>query len=153
MISLKNSDFACVILWLQTKNPTIFNVICWVVGTNNSSTKHLMFQALIFFIISIDLGHSKFFIYVYEKSLKSKKINWNDFRKDFCKKLWRKNNSRNIRSLVHESFVPGTQRIMMRIVGFLVFLLDISWIIQIWPRIKFPLQKYFDPIGQQGFWH
>ena len=33
------------------KNPTIFNIIHWDDGTNDSSTKHLMFQALFFFFI------------------------------------------------------------------------------------------------------
>ena len=30
-------------------NPTIFNIIRWVAGTNDSSTKRLMFQVLLFF--------------------------------------------------------------------------------------------------------
>ena len=37
--------------WLA-RNPTIFIIICWIVGTNDSSTKRLMFQVLFFFIIS-----------------------------------------------------------------------------------------------------
>ena len=40
----------------------------WVDGTNDSSTKRLMFQALFFFIISYGLiGHSKLFIYFFVK--------------------------------------------------------------------------------------
>ena len=34
---------------LQIRNPTIFNKIRWVAGTNDSSTKCLMFQVLFFF--------------------------------------------------------------------------------------------------------
>ena len=31
------------------KNPAIYNIICWFAGTNDSSTKRLMFQVLFFF--------------------------------------------------------------------------------------------------------
>ena len=34
-------------------------------GTNESSTKSLMFQVLFFFILFIDLGHSKLFIFIF----------------------------------------------------------------------------------------
>ena len=70
------------------------------------------------------------------------KINWNDFCKEFCKELWKKNNTWNIRHLVDESFVPANQRIILKIVGFLVFSYHVS-IIQkqnfecIWPRYPF----------------
>ena len=33
-----------------TRNPTIYNIIRWFAGTNDLSTKSLMFQALFFFI-------------------------------------------------------------------------------------------------------
>ena len=33
----------------DTLNPTVFNIIHWVDGANDSSTKRLMFQALLFF--------------------------------------------------------------------------------------------------------
>ena len=36
-------------------------------------------------------------------------MNWNDFCKEFCKKLW-KNSTWNIRLLVDESFIQVTQR-------------------------------------------
>ena len=49
----------------------------WVDGT-----KHLMFQALFFFIISYRL-----YFYFCKIIKKNKKINWNDFCKEFCKKL------------------------------------------------------------------
>ena len=39
--------------------------------------------------------------------MKNKKINRNDFCKEFWKKLWTKNNTWNIRCLVDESFVPS----------------------------------------------
>ena len=34
---------------VNSKNPTIFNILHWVEGTNDSSTKCLMFQVLFFF--------------------------------------------------------------------------------------------------------
>ena len=34
-------------------------------GTNESLTKRLMFQVLLFFILFIDLGHSKLFIFIF----------------------------------------------------------------------------------------
>ena len=37
-------------------------------------------------------------------------MNWKAFCKVFCKKLWIKNNTRNIRRLVDDSFVPLSQR-------------------------------------------
>ena len=88
---------------IETKyciNPTIFNIIRWVDGTNDSSTKHLMFQALFFFIISYRLRALKTLYFYFCKFI------------NFCKEFW------NIRCLVDESFVPATQRIILKIVGF-----------------------------------
>ena len=41
---------------------------------------------------------------------KNKKNNWNNFCKEFCKKLWKKNDTWNIRCLVDKSFVPANQQ-------------------------------------------
>ena len=38
----------------------------------------------------IDLGHSKLFIFIFDNLWKNKRINWNDFCKESCKKLWKK---------------------------------------------------------------
>ena len=54
-------------------NPTIFNIICLVAGTNDSSTKRLMFQALFFFIISYWLKALKT-LYLYKKNWKLKQF-------------------------------------------------------------------------------
>ena len=51
-------------------------------------------------------------------------MNWQDFCKEFCKKLWNKNNTWNIKHLVDKSFVPVTQRIILKIVGFLIIWLN-----------------------------
>ena len=59
---------------------------------------------IIFFIICYRLGALKTLYFYY------KKINWNNFSKRSCKKLWKKNNTWNIRRLVDESFVPAFQR-------------------------------------------
>ena len=37
---------------------------CWVVGPNDSSTKRLMFQVLLFFNHFLDLGHTKLFVFI-----------------------------------------------------------------------------------------
>ena len=68
---------------IKTSNSTIFNIIRWVAGTKDSSTKRLIFQALFFFIISYRLRALKILYFNY------KKINWNNFCKAFCKKLWK----------------------------------------------------------------
>ena len=52
-------------------------------------------------------------------NLWKKKINWNDFCKEFCKKLLKNHNTWNIRHLINVSFVPSTpatQRISVKIV-------------------------------------
>ena len=93
-----------------SKNPTFFNMIRWLAGTNDSLTKHLMFQALFFFIISYWLRALKSLYFYFCKIIEKKKMNWNNFCKEFCKKLW-KNNTWNIKRLVDESFVQSNQRI------------------------------------------
>ena len=66
--------------WVLNSNNLQYNTpCCWIDRTNQSSTKHLMFQALFFFIISYRL-----------RALKTEKINWNIFCKEFCKRLWKK---------------------------------------------------------------
>ena len=45
----------------ENRNPTIFNIIRWVDGPNNSATKCLMFQALFFYLVlfSIHISQQK----------------------------------------------------------------------------------------------
>ena len=62
--------------WMLIRNPTIFNIITlarWVGGTNDSWTKHLMIQALFFFIISHRLRALKTLYFYFCKFIK--KIN------------------------------------------------------------------------------
>ena len=40
-------------------------LVRWAYGTKDSSTKCLMFEVLFFFILFIDLGHSKLFIFIF----------------------------------------------------------------------------------------
>ena len=68
---------------------------CLINGMNDSSTKCLMFKALFSFIISYRL-----------RALKTLYFHWNNFCKEFCKKLGNENNTWNI----NESFVPATQQ-------------------------------------------
>ena len=55
-------------------NPTIFNIIRWVDGSMGWMHE----------------GHSKLFFFIFVKLWKNKKINWNDFSKEFCNKSWKK---------------------------------------------------------------
>ena len=84
----------------------------WVNGTNNSSTKRLMFQSLFFLsIISYRLRALKtLYFYFCNFIKKNKKIDRKDFCKEFCKKSWKKNNAWNIRRLVDDSFVPSSKQ-------------------------------------------
>ena len=72
-----------------TLNPTIFNIIHWVAGLLGQMTHWP------------SIWCSKHYIFFY---------NWNDFCKEFCKKLWKKNNTWNIRCMIDETIVPSTQR-------------------------------------------
>ena len=82
-----------------------------------------------FFIITYRLRALKTLYFYFCKIIKKKKINWNNFCKEFCKKLWKKNNTWNIRCLVDELFVPATQRIILKIVGFLGYaMLRLAWL-------------------------
>ena len=50
-------------LHLPPRNLSIYNILRWDDGTNELSTKSLMFQ--VFFTLFIDLGHSKLFIFIF----------------------------------------------------------------------------------------
>ena len=89
-----------------------YNIIHWFAGTNDSSTKRLMFQVCIifFFIIFCKiLGKNRFnlffnFFYKFTK-IKMKSFEWPKSMRNY-----KKNNPWNIRRLVDESFVPANQR-------------------------------------------
>ena len=49
----------------QYINPTIFNIIRWVAGTNDSSTKSLMFQVLFFFYNFLQKSLQKSFQFIF----------------------------------------------------------------------------------------
>jgi hypothetical protein len=74
----------------KSKNIQYNTLACWIAGTNDSSTKCLIFQALFFFIISYRLRALKTLYFYLYKIIKNKKINWNNFCKEFCNKLWKK---------------------------------------------------------------
>ena len=54
---------------MLSRNPTIFNIICWVTGSIVSSTKHLMVQVLFWYIenktAGLNLEHSKLVILIF----------------------------------------------------------------------------------------
>ena len=104
----------CMYIWvryLQKSDNLQYNTLArWFDGTNDSLINRLMFQALFLFKISYRLRALKTLYFNFCKIIKNTKINWNDFCKEFCKKLWKKNHTWNIRRLVDESFVPANQR-------------------------------------------
>ena len=75
------------------KNPTMFNIICWVDGTIVSLTKHLMFQVLS--ALSPSQQPTVLFS-IYQ------------------------NNTWTIRRLVDETIDPETQHIILKIVQILI---------------------------------
>ena len=84
-------------------------------------------------------GHSKLFIFIF---VKFKQINWKDFCKKNCKKLWKKSNTWNIRHLVDGTIIPPTQHIILKIVGFLQL-------------IQWPLRTFrhkHDKKGREAHW-
>ena len=87
------------------KNPTIYNRIHWFAGTNDFSTKCLMFHAgiIFFFIISCKNCFNLFHYFFY----KFIKIKIKNFECPKSIRNYKKNNAWNIRSLVHKSFVTA----------------------------------------------
>ena len=82
---------------LKSVNLQYNTLVGWVAGTNESSTKHLIFQDF-FFIISYWLRALKTLCFYFYKFIrKFEKINLNDFCNKFCKKLSKKN-------LEHQTF-------------------------------------------------
>ena len=77
----------------HTKNPTIYNIISWFASSLVCWDKWLIDQvsdvpSIIFFIISHRLRALKTLYFYFCKFIKYKKINWNDFCKEFWKNLW-----------------------------------------------------------------
>ena len=91
---------------LKSNNLQYNTLVHWFAGTNDSSTKCLMFQALLFFIISYRLGHLKFSILIFVKPYFF--LNETIFAK----------NTRIIRHLVDELFVPATSVLCWRLMDF-----------------------------------
>ena len=86
------------------RNPTIFNIIYWVAGTKDSSTKRLMFQVLFFFHNFLQNSLQKSFQVTFF-SYKFTKIKINSFECPKSIRNYEKNIAWNIRRLVDESFV------------------------------------------------
>ena len=60
------SKLSSLTLYVHLKSVNLQYIMlgCFDDGTNESSTKSLMFQVLYFFILFIELGHSKLFIFI-----------------------------------------------------------------------------------------
>ena len=76
-----------------------------------------------FFIISCRLRAFKtlYFYFCKIQKKKNKKISWNDFCKEFRKKLLKQKNTLKIKHLIDESFVKGNQQISQLICRLLDF--------------------------------
>ena len=95
---------------LKSDNLQYNTLVRWADGTNDSSSKLLTFQVF-FFIISYRLRALKTLYFHFCNFIKkNEEINWKGFCKEFCKKLWKKNNTQIITCLVGKSFVPSAQR-------------------------------------------
>ena len=81
------------------KNQSIFNIIRWVDGSMGQTTHRP----------SIDVP-SIIYFFIISYRLRALKTLYFHFCKGFCKKLWKKNNTWNIRCLVDELFVPSTHQ-------------------------------------------
>ena len=89
--------------YLKSDNLQYNTLGCWVAGTNDSSTKRLIFQVLFFFIISCKIlckNHFNLFYNFIKVKIKSFE----------CPNFMR-NNAWNNRLLVDESFVPSNPAI------------------------------------------
>jgi hypothetical protein len=80
-------------------------LVPWVAGTNDSSTKHLMFQVF-FFHNFLQNSLQKWFQFIFYKCTK---IEIKSFERPTSIENYGKNNAWNIRGLVDESFIPSTQ--------------------------------------------
>ena len=79
-------------------------------GTNGSSTKHLMFQVLLFFMTSCKiLCKNPFNLHIFLFSYKITKIKIKSFESPKSIKKYQKKYTWNIRFLVDDSFVPSSK--------------------------------------------
>ena len=78
--------------WRQLKSVNLQYITlgCLDDGTNESSTKSLMFQVLFFYTFYRLRALKTLYFYFCNFIKKNKKINWKDFCKEFCKKSWKK---------------------------------------------------------------
>ena len=114
----------------------ILRLVAWTMGQTNRRPR-VWCSKYYFFILFIDLGHSKLFIFIFVILQGNKKINWKDFCKELCKKSWKKNNTWNIRCLVDDSFVPSSKQTSVLYCRLTDFWEDReSWVIPWCARLK-----------------
>ena len=91
---------------LKSVNLQYITLGCLDDGTNESSTKSLMFQVCtISFTLFIDIEHSKL---LFCNSIKKKLKGF--FARNFARNHEKKNNTWTIRCLVDDSFVPSSKQ-------------------------------------------
>jgi hypothetical protein len=86
-------------------------LVRWVAGTNDSSTKRLMFQVLFFFQNFLQNSLKELFQFIYFLFFhKFTKMKIKSFECPKSIRNYEKYNAWNIRHLVDKLFVPSTQR-------------------------------------------
>ena len=118
--------------WL--KNPTIFNI-----AGSMGLTNRLMFQALLFFIISCkNLCKNPFNLFFYNSTSQQPTVLFPIYQ----------NNTWTIRCLVDETIDPATQHIILKIVGFQIHEIDrIEFYKCLYPIVVFYSCEYSQLIG------
>ena len=98
--------------WVRMWNPSIYNIIRQVAWTMVQTNRQPRVWCSKYYFLNIfyRLRALKTLYFYFCNFIKNKKINWNDFCKEFCKKLWKKKNTWNIRRLVDETIIPSTHR-------------------------------------------
>ena len=107
-LSLNSRKF--LLTHLKSNNLQYNTLGPWVDGPNDSSTKRLMFQVLVFFIISYRLRALKTLYFYFCKVIKKWEIKLKGFFAKNFENNYEKNNTWNIRRLVNETIIPSSQR-------------------------------------------
>ena len=107
---IKRPNSVQLIMFLSlSRNPTIYNIIHWFAGTNDSSTKCLMLQVLFFFIISCKiLCRNPFNLYFYKiTKIKIKSFECPKSIKNYKKKIFGTSNAWSTSFLSHRPSKPA----------------------------------------------
>jgi hypothetical protein len=98
-------------LVLLTRNPTIYNIICWFAGPMGQTTPRPSVWRSKYFFFRISYRHSKLFIFIFVILKKNKKINW----KGFCKIILGTSDTWSTSLLSHRPSKPAYYTVDWRI--------------------------------------